>query len=565
MNKHDLRTTVLSKAAAMLLSLALCLSLVLPAADLNAFAATDNTASVAADNTAGVAADNAADASADSTADDDADDAEKTSAESEVSATSISNYDTVISKRLSETLNIEADITPAYGREVQLQRYSSEEDSWATIVTVNLGEESDTEDTAENAEEAAGTDDDADAGSNTGNDAEEAANADGNAEETSDIGDDAEAVSGAYETAEEDTSAETTTEASAETATETEVEVASETDTEAATTTEAEATPEADSETAADTDTDADAETIKAGYDTARVCLTVPQEERMKTSSVWRIYVPATENAAEAYSEKISVITRNLENLSLSAKTACIYRIDGNGKGTMIFSRNSYTKVAQASTTKLMTAILLIESGLLDSTTKISNHAASTPWGSGRLAAGDVYNNRDLLFAMLLPSSNDAATAIAERVGGSEGGFVNMMNAKAEEMGFTRTHFCNPHGLDADGHYTTALELAKLTAYAYTFPEIRECWATQYKTIRSLKRGRSWTLWSTNAIFSYVRNFLGGKTGTEDNAGCCFTGVYTYNGSTYVTVVLGSGYGFSRWSDTKKLHKYIQDYAATSY
>jgi D-alanyl-D-alanine carboxypeptidase len=145
-----------------------------------------------------------------------------------------------------------------------------------------------------------------------------------------------------------------------------------------------------------------------------------------------------------------------------------------------------------------------------------------------------------------------------------------MMNAKAKEMGMTKTHFCNPHGLDASGHYTTAKELAMLTAYAYTFPEIRECWGTQVKTISTVKtkanpKKKKWTLWSTNSIFGYVSNFLGGKTGTEDNAGCCFTGVYEYNGSVYVTVVLGSGYGFARWADTKKLHKYITTYAATEY
>ncbi len=308
--------------------------------------------------------------------------------------------------------------------------------------------------------------------------------------------------------------------------------------------------------------------TAEAGEDdstVSHVSFTVPSKERAKTTSLWRIYVPKTETAPEAASEEITVITRNLDDLDMSARAACIYRIDSKGQGTMIYSSNSFKEYAQASTTKLMTAVLLLEKGSLSSSTRISQHAASTPYASGRLAAGDVYSNRDLLYAMLLPSSNDAATAVAESVGGSEAGFVSMMNNKAKELGFTHTQFRNPHGLDAEGHYTTAYELAKLTAYAYTFPEIRECWATQCKTIKSLERGRSWTLWSTNAIFSYVKNFLGGKTGTESNAGCCFTGVYTCNGGTYVTVVLGSGYGFSRWSDTKKLHSYIEDYAGTRY
>lgn len=451
--KYNKKVYILSKAASVLTALALCLSLVFPAASVDAYAVTGGNTDTGRSSNAYAAAGSTANT---------ADTGEQAALyQNDTSAalvtavtpaeTVISNYKTSENKRNNEVLNIDADITPANGREVQLQRFNSTENIWDTIETISCG--------------------DSITGDSTGD---------------------------------------------------------------------------------------------SAG-DASHVCFTVPQEERLKTTSVWRLFVPATETASEAYSDNINVITRNIEKLSLSARTACVYRIDQDGSGTMIYSKNSYKEVAQASTTKLMTAILLLESGKIDSTTKISAHAASTPWGSGRLAAGDVYNTRDLMYAMLLPSSNDAATAIAEKVGGSEAGFVKKMNAKAESLGFVRTHFRNPHGLDADGHYTTALELAKLTAYAYTFPEIRDCWATRCKTIKSLKKGRRWTLWSSNAIFSYVSNFLGGKTGTEENAGCCFTGVYTYEGSTYVTVVLGSGYGFARWSDTKKLHKYIQNYAASVY
>lgn len=297
----------------------------------------------------------------------------------------------------------------------------------------------------------------------------------------------------------------------------------------------------------------------------SEISLSIPKKNRCRTTSYWRIYAPKTDTAAGAVSSRITLTTRNIRNRKLSARSACIYRIDGNGEGTLIYTKKANTKRAQASTTKLMTAVLLLESGRLNSKTKISAHAVSTPWASGRMKQGDVYYTKDLLYAMLLPSSNDAATAVAERVGGTEKAFVSKMNAKAKAMGWKKTQFRNPHGLDADGHYTTAKELAKLTAYAYTFPEIRSCWATKVKTIKSVKLKRSWTLWSTNAIFGYIANFLGGKTGTEDNAGCCFTGIYKYGGSTYVTVVLGSGYGFSRWSDTQKLHDYIRTYAAGRY
>ena len=421
------------------MALALCISLVIPAGGITAYASTESTA-----NEAEVTEESAAATETEVTEESAATTETEVTEESAATVeTVISGYKTDYNKRYNEILEIEADIIPAGGREVQLQRYSSSDGIWTTIQTITEAEDAD--------------------------------------------------------------------------------------------------------------------------EDVVHVCFDVPAEERSRTSSQWRLFVPATENAAEAYSEVISVTTRNIEKYSLSARNACVYRIDEDGSGTMIYSKESKTEVAQASTTKLMTAVLLLESGLLDTTTTISYHAAETPWGSGKLEAGDVYNTKDLLYAMLLPSSNDAATAVAERVGGTEGAFVQRMNAKAEKMGWTQTHFRNPHGLDADGHYTTALELAKLTAYAYTFPEIRDCWGTQWKTIRSLKYGNKWTLWSTNAIFGYISSFLGGKTGTEDNAGCCFTGVYEYEGTAYVTVVLGSGYGFSRWTDTKKLHSNIRNYATSSY
>ena len=305
---------------------------------------------------------------------------------------------------------------------------------------------------------------------------------------------------------------------------------------------------------------------VKAGKAySARVTLSIPKKQRKKTTSIWRIYVPATKKYAAVTSGDITVTTRNIKNYKLTARAACVYRIDEDGKGTLIYTKNSNKELAQASTTKLMTAVLLVESGLLNTTTTISSHAAKTPWGSGKFKKGEVYNTGDLLYAMMLPSSNESATAVAERVGGSESAFVTMMNAKARSLGFTHTNFRNPHGLDANGHYTTALELAKLTAHAYTYPEIRTCWATKSHKIKCLNKKKSWTLWSTNAIFSYISNFLGGKTGTEDNAKCCFTGVYTYGGKTYVTVVLGSNYGVARWTDTKKLHTYIRKYAAGRY
>lgn len=295
------------------------------------------------------------------------------------------------------------------------------------------------------------------------------------------------------------------------------------------------------------------------------VTMTIDKEYRQRTTSYWRINVTETKTAKAANSKRITLTTRNIDPPSLSARAAVIYRVDdNNGDGTLIYTKNSTTKRAQASTTKLMTAVLLMESGKINTKTKISKHAAQTPW-SGHFVKGDTYRTKDLLYALLMPSANDAATALAEKVGGSESKFVKMMNKKAAAMGLTNTSFRNPHGLDADGHYTTAKDLAKLTAVAYRYPLISDAWNTKVKTIKSIKKKRRWTLWTTNAIFGYDSNFRGGKTGTTGNAACCFTGVYEYKGETYVTTVLGSGYGFTRWADTKKLHKYIKQHAATYY
>jgi len=299
-----------------------------------------------------------------------------------------------------------------------------------------------------------------------------------------------------------------------------------------------------------------------ADADSAKVSYSVPEEYRKKTDSRWRIYVAASPEAKSAKSKTIRLVTRNITEYSLSAKSVCIYDVQDD---IFIYAKDSTKKRAQASTTKLMSALVVMESGKIKGKTKITKNAAKTPWGSYRLKAGDTYRNKALMYAMLLPSANDAATALADGICGSEKKFVKKMNQKAAALGLKNTHFMNPHGLDAYGHYSTAQDMAKIMAEAYKYPFIRKVLNTYIKTIKSLNTKKKWTLYSTNAIFGYDSNFKGGKTGTTGDAGCCFAGVYTYGGKTYVTVVLGSEYGFSRWSDTKKLHSYIKKYATTKY
>ena len=294
----------------------------------------------------------------------------------------------------------------------------------------------------------------------------------------------------------------------------------------------------------------------------ASVKVTLAKKYRKKTTGKWRVYVPATDQAAAAVSRTFTVTSRNIKTKKLGSWSACVYCIDDK---TLLYTKKHKTRRSPASTTKLMSAIILVESGKLNGKTKISANAANTPWGSGMLKKGDKYRNIDLLYAMLLPSSNDAAVAVAEGVSGSTGEFVKKMNEKAQKMGLKKTHFCNPHGLHDNNHYTTAYALAKLTAYAYNIEEIRDAMQTRTRTITSIRYNRTWKLYSSDSLLGTIKNFFGGKTGTGEDAKYCFTGVYKYKGKTYVTVTLRASSPAKRWNDTRKLHSYIRKYAATKY
>ena len=246
------------------------------------------------------------------------------------------------------------------------------------------------------------------------------------------------------------------------------------------------------------------------------------------------------------------------EEPELAAESACVYMVDKNGEGTFLLEKNADEIRPQASTTKLMTAALLIESGKLEDSTVISENVATTPESYRELEEGDRYSNHDLMYAMMLPSANDAAVAVAEGVSGNVDDFVDMMNERAAELGLEDTNYLNPHGLDQDGHYSTARDVAKLTAFAYTFPEIRESWLLDTKAITSLDKGNTWVLNTTDQLVGYDENFKGGKTGTQPVAGFIFAGVYEYKGKEFVTVVMDCGSEDARWEDTKKLHGYIR-------
>ena len=173
-----------------------------------------------------------------------------------------------------------------------------------------------------------------------------------------------------------------------------------------------------------------------------------------------------------------SVIYASPISLSLSAESAVLMCAEN---GEVYFSKNADAPLPMASTTKIMTALVALENSDVTDTVQIDRRAVGIEGSSVYLTEGEMLTMENLLYALLLSSANDAAVAIAIEIGGSTEGFAELMNAKADEMGLENTHFDNPHGLDSENHYTSARDLAKITAAALeneTFSKI----VSTYKT-----------------------------------------------------------------------------------
>jgi len=201
------------------------------------------------------------------------------------------------------------------------------------------------------------------------------------------------------------------------------------------------------------------------------------------------------EFASEVVIESVNVDeSEELKPPRIEAKAAIVIDAD---TGRVLYEKDAYSRRAIASTTKIMTAIVAIENGNLDDKVKVSSRAASI-WGSTiKLKPGEELTLKELLYGMMLRSGNDAALAVAEH-GGTVENFVKMMNDKARELGLKNTAFKTPHGLDVEGHYSTAYELAMLTRYALQNPVFAQIVATKSTTITNR------SLYTTNEML-YIR------------------------------------------------------------
>lgn len=279
----------------------------------------------------------------------------------------------------------------------------------------------------------------------------------------------------------------------------------------------------------------------------------------------------------------IILITFNLstyaaENISIKSGAGLLVE---RSKGKVLFEKNAYEIMYPASTTKILTAIVVLENTNLDDMATVSKNALETiPNGyvTCNLQIGEELSVKDLMYALMVKSANDAAVVLAEHVGGSVEGFSDMMNEKAKEIGCKNTHFVNPNGIHNEDHYTTAYDLYLMAEYALSFEYTNEFRDFVSKTSYTLPatnmypaEDRSFT--TTNELIKinnnnrkdnyYYKNALGIKTGHTSQAGYCLVSSSSRDNLEFISVILDGGFdanGLSeRYTETIKLFDFGYD------
>jgi D-alanyl-D-alanine carboxypeptidase (penicillin-binding protein 5/6) len=234
----------------------------------------------------------------------------------------------------------------------------------------------------------------------------------------------------------------------------------------------------------------------------------------------------------------------------VSARAALVMDADS---GTVIWERNADLELPPASTTKVMTAILALESNELGRSFAASPEACQTAPSKVNLLPGQRLNLEDLVYAILLNSANDASVVIAESLSGSVPEFADRMNARARQLGALHSHFMNPHGLTADGHYSTARDLATIFRHGMQMPKFRTILGTKAVTVGIENSRRMIALHSHNRLLEGYRIPVIGKTGYTIPAKKCFVGAGTFDGREVIVAVLGSS---DLWGDAKRLFEF---------
>lgn len=239
----------------------------------------------------------------------------------------------------------------------------------------------------------------------------------------------------------------------------------------------------------------------------------------------------------------------------ISAEAGYLIVVDDKGQNRVLFGKNEDKIMYPASTTKIMTLLIALEKGKLDSVITVSQQAANTEGSSLDLKAGNKLTLRELLKGMMSVSGNDAAEAVAEHIAGSTNGFAALMNAEAERLGAERTHFTNPHGLpDPINHFTTAHDLAIITAYAFKQPMFLDFVSKPESTVQFIAPNSTIKVHNTNRLLKTYKGANGVKTGTTEEAGDCLVASAQRGNIQLIAVVLNSEE--DRWQDAAQLLDY---------
>ena len=259
--------------------------------------------------------------------------------------------------------------------------------------------------------------------------------------------------------------------------------------------------------------------------------------------------------------------TVRAEEIDINSEAGLLVEVS---TGKILYEKNADKIMYPASTTKILTAILVLENCELSDMVTVSQNAISNiPSGyvTCNLHAGEEISVNDLLYALMLPSANDAAFALAEHVGGSVENFSDMMNEKAKEIGCTNTHFVNPNGIHDDNHYTTAHDLYLMANYAMKNETFRTIVSkTEYVLpATNMHSQADRIMYNSNELLNnnsknyYYENAIGIKTGTTSKAGSCLVAESSKNNMELISVTLNGGTtnGLNdRFTDSKKLFDY---------
>ncbi len=228
--------------------------------------------------------------------------------------------------------------------------------------------------------------------------------------------------------------------------------------------------------------------------------------------------------------------------------------------GRILYQKDADLRLPPASTTKIMTAIMTLESGhKLDESLTVSKEATRMPPTKLYLRPGQTMTIEELLYGIMLASANDASIVLAEGLGGSVEHFTELMTKKAHELGATNSNFTNPHGLTAADHYSTARDLAVLFRYAMRNALFREIVQTKFSSVSSTAVVRKKVVPRRISVRNHNRllwdfdGAIGGKTGYTLAAQKCFVGAVQRNGVTLIVSILGA---HDQWGDTKRLLEY---------